>query len=137
MCALRFRRNWQPSRRHRAARIFPGDLLNARRKEFAMPGRACTGALVPAHCKALLGRQHKERTLAVKIVRQPNKIALIGAPTSAAAFFPGSEKAPAALRDAGIVDRLKSIGYEVTDLGDCKKRLFADDEEHKRARNLP
>jgi arginase len=75
--------------------------------------------------------------LAVKIVRQPNKIALIGAPTSAAAFFPGSEKAPAALRDAGIVDRLKSIGYEVTDLGDCKKRLFADDEEHKRARNLP
>jgi arginase len=75
--------------------------------------------------------------LAVKIVRQPNKIAIIGAPSSAAAFLPGSEKAPAALRAAGIIERLQSIGYEVTDLGDCAPRLFADDEEHKRARNIP
>jgi arginase len=75
--------------------------------------------------------------LAVKIVRQPNKLALIGAPSSAAAFSPGSEKAPAALRAAGIVEKLQSIGYEVTDHGDCATRLFADDEEHKRARNLP
>jgi arginase len=75
--------------------------------------------------------------LAVKIVRQPNKIALIGAPTSAAAFGPGSEKAPAALRAAGLVEKLQSVGYEVTDLGDCALRMFADDEEHKRARNLP
>jgi len=75
--------------------------------------------------------------LAVKIVRQPNKIAIIGAPSSAAAFLPGSEKAPASLRAAGIVERLQSIGYEVTDLGDCAPRLFADDEDHKRARNIP
>jgi arginase len=75
--------------------------------------------------------------LAVKIVRQPNKIALIGAPSSAAAFLPGSEKSPAALRAAGLIERLQSIGYEVNDLGDCPQRLFADDDEHKRARNLP
>jgi arginase len=75
--------------------------------------------------------------LAVKIVRQPNKIALIGAPSSAAAFSPGSEKAPAALRAAGLVEKLQAIGYEVTDYGDCAPQLFADDEEHKRARNLP
>lgn len=75
--------------------------------------------------------------MAVKIVRQPNKIAIIGAPSSAAAFLPGSEKAPAAIRAAGIVERLQSIGYEVTDLGDCALRLFADDDEHKRARNIP
>ena len=75
--------------------------------------------------------------MAVKIVRQPNRIAIIGAPSSAAAFLAGSEKAPAALRAAGIVERLESIGYEVTDLGDCAPRLFADDEEHKRARNIP
>src|SRR5215471_4092817 len=81
--------------------------------------------------------QHKEWTLAVKIVRQPNKIAIIGAPSSAAAFLPGSEKAPAALRAAGIVERLQSIGYQVEDFGDCAPRLFADDDEHKRARNLP
>jgi arginase len=74
--------------------------------------------------------------LAVKIVRQPKKIALIGAPSSAGAFSPGTEKAPAALRGAGLVERLQSAGFEVTDYGDCTPRLFADDEEHRRARNL-
>ena len=74
--------------------------------------------------------------MAVKIVRQPKKIALIGAPSSAAAFSPGSEKAPAALRAAGIVEKLQATGYEVVDHGDCAPRLFADDEEHRRARNL-
>jgi arginase len=82
---------------------------------------------------------HKTRslTLAVKIVRQPKKIALIGAPSSAAAFLAGGEKAPAALRAAGLVERLQSAGFEVIDHGDCAPRFFADDDEHKRARNLP
>jgi arginase len=75
--------------------------------------------------------------LAVKIVRQPKKIALIGAPSSAAAFLPGTEKAVGALRAAGLLERLQSAGYEMTDYGDCAPRLFADDEEHRRARNLP
>ncbi|MGB9420514.1 MAG: arginase family protein [Candidatus Acidiferrum sp.] len=75
--------------------------------------------------------------MAVKIVRQPNKIALIGAPSSAAGFAPGTEKAPAALRAAGLVEKLQSIGYEVMDLGDCAPRVFAEDDEHKRARNIP
>ena len=75
--------------------------------------------------------------MAVKIVRQPKKIALIGACSSAAAFLPGTEKAPQALRAAGLIEKLKNIGYEVSDLGDCPPRLFADDEEHRRARNLP
>jgi arginase len=79
----------------------------------------------------------KEPTLAVKIVRQPKKIALIGAPSSAAAFSLGSEKAPGALRAAGLVERLQAAGYEVIDHGDCAPHLFADDEEHRRARNLP
>ena len=74
--------------------------------------------------------------MAVKIVRQPKKIALIGAPSSAAAFSAGSEKAPAALRAAGLAEKLQSAGYEVVDYGDCAPRLFADDEEHRRARNL-
>ena len=75
--------------------------------------------------------------MAVKIVRQPKKIALIGAPSSAAAFLPGSEKAPAALRAAGLAEKLQGAGYEVIDHGDCALRLFADDDEHRRARNLP
>lgn len=75
--------------------------------------------------------------MAVKIVRQPNKIVLIGAPSSAAGFALGTEKAPAALRAAGLVEKLQAIGYEVTDLGDGAPRLFAEDEEHKRSRNIP
>jgi arginase len=74
--------------------------------------------------------------LAVKIVRQPKKIALIGAPSSAAAFSAGSEKAPAALRAVGLAEKLEAAGYEVVDYGDCAPRLFANDDEHRRARNL-
>ena len=74
--------------------------------------------------------------MAAKITRQPKKIALIGAPSSAAAFSVGTEKAPAALRAAGLVDRLKSVGYEVIDHGDCAIRHFAEDDENRRARNL-
>ncbi len=74
--------------------------------------------------------------MAVKIVRQPKKIALIGAPSSAAGFALGTEKAPAALRSAGLAERLQAVGYEVVDHGDCAQRLFADDDEHRRARNL-
>jgi arginase len=75
--------------------------------------------------------------VAVKVVRQPNKIALLGVPTSAAAMSAGHEAAPSALRTAGLIDRLKSVGYEVTDLGDDPQQLYKPDEESPRARNLP
>jgi arginase len=74
--------------------------------------------------------------VAVRIVRQPNKIALLGAPTSAAAMSAGHEKAPGALRSAGLIDRLRAIGYEVADLGDDPVQLFQVDEESPRARNV-
>ena len=75
--------------------------------------------------------------MAVKIVRQPNKIALLGAPTSAAAMSAGHEGAPAALRAAGLVARLRTAGYEVSDLGDDPPQLYKPDDESPRARNLP
>ena len=71
--------------------------------------------------------------MAVKIVRQSNKIALLGAPTSAAAMSAGSEGAPAALRAAGLIDRLRSVGYEVVDLGDDPSQVFKPDTESARA----
>jgi arginase len=74
--------------------------------------------------------------VAVKIVRQPNKIALLGAPTSAAAKQAGTEKAPGALRSAGLIDRLRAIGYEVADLGDDPVQVYAEDTESPRARNV-
>jgi arginase len=75
--------------------------------------------------------------VAVKIVRQANKIGLLGAPTSAAALSGGHEGAPAALRQAGLIDRLSSIGYSVTDFGDDQPQVYKPDEESPRARNLP
>ncbi|MGA7785434.1 MAG: arginase family protein, partial [Candidatus Acidiferrales bacterium] len=75
--------------------------------------------------------------MAVKIVRQPKRIALIGAPTSAAALTAGHERAPAALRAAGLVSQLQSAGFDVTDLGDCVTQISKPDEEHPRARNIP
>src|SRR5882724_10278870 len=139
MCASRCRRNWRPSLRRRAADEFAAG-CSGHREVFAIRGGVRGGVFWVA-CSSVACRVNgtynkRSQTLAVKIVRQPNKIALIGAPSSAAAFSAGSEKAPAALRAAGIAEKLRAIGYEVTDYGDCAPRLFADDEEHKRARNL-
>src|SRR6202522_4057191 len=49
----------------------------------------------------------------------------------------GSEGAPAALRAAGLIDRLRSVGYEVVDLGDDPSQVFKPDTESPRARNIP
>src|SRR5579872_7313420 len=75
--------------------------------------------------------------MAVRIVRQPKQIILLGAPTSAAALGAGHEKAPQALRAAGLVERLQSLGYSVTDMGDDPVAMYQPDEESPRARNLP
>jgi arginase len=74
--------------------------------------------------------------LAVKIVRQPKNIVLLGAPTSAAALTAGHEKAPAALRAAGLVSRLTAAGFTVVDHGDCATRISQPDNEHPRAKNV-
>ncbi len=74
--------------------------------------------------------------MAVRIVRQPKQIVLLGAPTSAAALTAGHEKAPQALRAAGLVEKLQAIGYSVTDMGDDPVELYKPDEESPRARNL-
>jgi arginase len=78
----------------------------------------------------------EETFLAVKIVRQEKNIALLGAPTSAAALAAGHERGPAALRAAGLVTRLTEAGFLVADHGDCAARVFEVDEEHPRARNV-
>ena len=71
--------------------------------------------------------------MAVKIIRQPKKIALLGSATSAAALRAGHERAPAALRAAGLADGLKSAGFEVADLGDTATYSFQPDDEYPRA----
>ena len=73
--------------------------------------------------------------MAVRIVRQPKQVVLLGAPTSAAALGAGHEKAPQALRAAGLIERLQSLGYSVTDMGDDPVATYQPDNESPRARN--
>jgi arginase len=73
--------------------------------------------------------------VAVKIHRDPKKIALIGVPSSAGSHGPGAERAPVALRAAGLQSRLEALGFEVVDHGDTPSFLYQPDEEHPRARN--
>jgi arginase len=62
-------------------------------------------------------------------------IALIGAPTSAGAFAPGQEDAPAALRAAGLVEALRAEGREVADRGDTPRFRWRVDRDEPRAMN--
>jgi arginase len=48
----------------------------------------------------------------------------------------GHEGAPNALRAAGLVGRLQSIGYQITDLGDDPPQVFKPDNDSPRARNI-
>jgi arginase len=61
---------------------------------------------------------------------------LIGVPTSAGAHHAGQDLAPAALRKAGLIDRLAAAGVRITDGGDLPGSVFAVDHESRFSRNL-
>jgi arginase len=61
---------------------------------------------------------------------------IIGVPSSAGAHHAGQERAPAALRAAGLLDRLCAAGVDVSDAGDLPVTPFAVDRGHPLARNL-
>lgn len=63
-------------------------------------------------------------------------VSLIGVPTSAGAFAPGQEQAPATLRAAGLVAALENAGVEVADRGDSEPWRWRPDREEPRAQNL-
>jgi arginase len=60
------------------------------------------------------------------------RIGVIGVPTSAGAFAPGQEEAPAALRAAGLVQQL----HDATDHGDRERFRWCPDRERPYAQNL-
>jgi arginase len=64
------------------------------------------------------------------------RLAVIGVPTSAGAFAPGQEQAPAALRQAGLIDRLAAAGLAVRDDGDAAVWRWRPDRENPQAQNL-
>jgi arginase len=63
-------------------------------------------------------------------------LTVLGVPTSAGAFTPGQERAPAALREAGLLTALGERGVEVRDLGDSPVWRWRPDRERPRAQNL-
>src|SRR3989449_10587559 len=67
-----------------------------------------------------------------KVSRSPRgsaltRLGLIGVPSSAGAHGPGQEKAPAALREAGLLGALFEAGLPVGDLGDLSTVRFEPD----------
>jgi arginase len=63
-------------------------------------------------------------------------VAVVGVPTSAGAFAPGQEAAPAALRAAGLVGALEGAGVVVVDRGDREIWRWRPDRVERRAQNL-
>jgi arginase len=72
----------------------------------------------------------------MSVTQARNDWVVVGVPTSAGAHHAGQDRAPAALRAAGLLDRLRGAGLEVADDGDLPGAVFAVDHEHPTARNL-
>ena len=60
---------------------------------------------------------------------------VIGAPSSAGAFAPGQERAPEAIRAAGLLERLAEHGIAVSDRGDVPGFRWSVDRANPRAMN--
>jgi arginase len=66
----------------------------------------------------------------------PGELGLVGVPSSAAAHGPGQEKAPAALRRAGLAERLAAASTRVVDYGDLDVVRWRPDPDQRRPHNL-
>lgn len=62
-------------------------------------------------------------------------IAIVGAPSSAGAYAPGQERAPTALREAGLIGSLERRGRDIQDRGDLPAFRWRVDHHSPRARN--
>jgi arginase len=63
-------------------------------------------------------------------------VAIIGAPSSAGAYAPGQEKAPHALRAAGLIDKMRASALVVEDRGDVPGFRWQVDRARPRAMNV-
>jgi arginase len=60
---------------------------------------------------------------------------VVGVPSSAASYAAGQDLAPAALRSAGLLERLIACGLEVHDEGDLPVQVWSPDRDHPLAQN--
>jgi arginase len=68
--------------------------------------------------------------------RDAPKVAVFGVPTAAGARGPGVERAPFALREAGLLEALAKAGTRVVNLSDLSLFPWRADPEHPQARNV-
>jgi arginase len=64
------------------------------------------------------------------------RVTVLGVPSSTGAYCVGVEGAPAALREAGLLDALRTAGADVVDAGDLTTRFWHPDREHPFAQNV-
>jgi arginase len=63
-------------------------------------------------------------------------LTVVGVPSGAGACGVGQDRAPSALRAAGLIDHLAAVGFDVTDLGDSPAVPWRPDRTRPRAQNL-
>jgi arginase len=68
-------------------------------------------------------------------VSLPTRLITIGAPSSAGAYAPGQERAPAALRAAGLLKLISAGGVSLEDAGDVAGFRWRADQANPRAMN--
>lgn len=64
------------------------------------------------------------------------RVTVLGVPSSAGAYCVGVERAPAALRQAGLVEALRACGADVVDAGDLTTRRWLPDRSSPFAQNI-
>ena len=63
-------------------------------------------------------------------------VSMIGVPSSAGSYAAGQDRAPRALREAGLVTALRDADIDVHDAGDLTRQVWAPDRNDRRAQNL-
>jgi arginase len=64
------------------------------------------------------------------------RVSILGVPSSLGAYAQGQEAAPRALREAGLVERLRERSLEVDDRGDSEVMKWRPDRDYPYAQNL-
>jgi arginase len=63
------------------------------------------------------------------------RLSVIGVPSSAGSYAAGQDQAPAALRDAGLIQALNDSGFPVRDHGDLPEQIWRPDRQRPLAQN--
>jgi arginase len=69
------------------------------------------------------------------MMRGMGRLSIIGVPSSAGSYAAGQDQAPAALRQAGLIQALRDTGFGVRDHGDLPEQIWRPDRQHPLAQN--